>query len=271
MDLGYRCSLLYKAFWGEEEEKNPCSRCLFEENGEMCDECVISQRIQKKEGRKQTKEEFERELFKAYGKAIEKFTETRLRVEFKRADELFEHAKIRYYAGRTTKTAIFVRCPKCGRIGKLRRCGKTLFGNKYVIRHIRHGRYSESVCCFGVYSEHWEYLDEIYRKYKTEEDVNSDFYEYESKIDDFKKWLRDVKKLSKYSVRTIVTAVRTVLRRYGLVDESDLRDYLKDTPLRTATKNNYCRTIRYFREFLRSSLTEEVKKGKEGIECELSG
>jgi len=50
--------LLYKAFWGEEEEK------------------------------KQTKEEFKAELFEAHGKAIEKFTEMRLSVEFKRADEL---------------------------------------------------------------------------------------------------------------------------------------------------------------------------------------
>ena len=28
----------------DKNEANPCSRCLFEENGEMCDECVISQR-----------------------------------------------------------------------------------------------------------------------------------------------------------------------------------------------------------------------------------
>ncbi len=65
MDLGYRCSLLYKALFEQEEEK-------------------------KKE--KQTKEEFEAELFKAHGKAIEKFTEMRLRVEFKTAYEIF-HAK----------------------------------------------------------------------------------------------------------------------------------------------------------------------------------
>jgi len=233
MDLGYKCSPLYKAFRGEDEEKE-----------------------------KQTKEEFEAELFEAHGRAIEKFTETRLWVEFKRADELFEHAKIRYYAGKTMTTAIFVRCPRCGRIGKLRRCGKSPFGNKYVIRHRHHGRYSERVCCFGVHSEHWGYLNEIYRKYRKDEQINPDFEKYECLIDDFRGWLRDVKKLSELSVRTIVTAVRTVLRRYGLVNESDLRDYLKDTPLKTATKNNYCRSIRYFREFLRSSLMEE-KKGNE--------
>ena len=118
------------------------------------------------------------------------------------------------------------------------------------------------MCCFGVHSEHWGYLNEIYRKYRKDEQINPDFEKYECLIDDFRGWLRDVKKLSELSVRTIVTAVRTVLRRYGLVNESDLRDYLKDTPLKTATKNNYCRSIRYFREFLRSSLMEE-KKGNE--------
>ena len=59
MDLGYRCSLLYKALFEQDEEKE-----------------------------KQTKEEFEKELMEVYGRAIEKFTEMRLRVEFKRADEL---------------------------------------------------------------------------------------------------------------------------------------------------------------------------------------
>ena len=43
MDLGYRCGLLYKAFWEEEERKKE----------------------------KQTKEEFEAELFGAHGKAVE--------------------------------------------------------------------------------------------------------------------------------------------------------------------------------------------------------
>jgi len=250
-ELGYRCGLLYKAFWGEEEEKNPCSRCLFEENGEMCD---------------QTKEEFERELFEAHGRAIEKFTEMRLRVEFKRADELFEHAKIRYYAGRTTKTAIFVRCPKCGRIGKLRSGGKTLFGDRYVIYH---GRHSCSTCYFGYFSEDWEYLDEIYQKYREDERINPDFRKYECLIDDFKKWLRE-KGLSENTVRSTTVAVKTILRRYGLVDLAVLKERLNCTQLKRRTVEYYISCFRHFLEFLRSSLTEEEKKGKEGIECELS-
>ena len=290
MDLGYRCSLLYKAFWGEEEKeqirvkierKNELRRymgpkwarvqrgaivrliavingkmAIFEWNGERFN-CPVRllHRINK-----QTKEEFEKELMEVYGRAIEKFTEMRLRVEFKRADELFEHAKIRYYAGRTTKTAIFVRCPKCGRIGKLRKARKTLFGNKYVIRHQRHGRYSESVCHFGVYSEHWEYLDEIYRKYKEEEGYGVDYDRFKPIVDkEFRKWLRE-KGLEEITVRNIATIVKTILRRYGLVDLAVLEERLNDTKLKQKTVKGYINCFRHFLEFLRSSLTEEEKR-----------
>ena len=304
MDLGYRCSLLYKAFWGEEEKeqirvkierKNELRRYMgpkwarvqrgaivrliavingkmgiFEWNGERFN-CPVRllHRINK-----QTKEEFEAELFKAHGKAIEKFTETRLRVEFKRADELFEHAKIRYYAGRTMKTSIFVRCPKCGRIGKLRKYGKTLLDNRYVVCHtrysIRYGRFSESACKFGTLSKEHEYLDEIYRKYKEENELESDYYRFKSIVDkEFKKWLRE-KGLSERSVRNIVVAVKIILKRYGLVDLAVLKERLNCTQLKRRTVEYYISCFRHFLEFLRSSLTEEEKKGKEVKECELS-
>ena len=56
-DLGYRCSLLFKALFGEDEKK-------------------------------QARERFEKELYEAHGKAIEEFREIRLKVEFKRADQI---------------------------------------------------------------------------------------------------------------------------------------------------------------------------------------
>jgi len=191
---------------------------------------------------------------------------------FKRADELFEHAKIRYYAGRTMKTSIFVRCPKCGRIGKLRRYGKTLLDNRYVVCHtsVRYGRFSESACKFGTLSKEHEYLDEIYLKYKEENELESDYYRFKSIVDkEFKKWLRE-KGLSERSVRKIVVAVKTILRRYGLVDLAVLKERLNCAQLKRRTVEYYISCFRHFLEFLRSSLTEEVKKGKEGIECELS-
>ena len=123
MDLEYRCG------WEEEERKKE----------------------------KQTREEFEKELMKVYGRAIEKFTEMRLRVEFKTAHEMFTYAKISYRKKRgMIRESIFIKCPKCGKVGKLRRNRR-----HYYIYH----KYQS--CHIGTCSEFYDFVDEIYRMYRS--------------------------------------------------------------------------------------------------------
>jgi len=58
------------------------------------------------------------------------------------------------------KKSIFVICPKCGKVGKLRVLSKNIFGKrKYAIDH---GEYKCKISFFD--GEIWDMLDEVYRK-----------------------------------------------------------------------------------------------------------
>jgi len=67
---------------------------------------------------------------------------------FKTAYEMFEHALLENTSRRNRKKSIYVKCPRCGR-----RVG----------------------CNFGPTSEGFDYLEEIYCKYRKEPDTGSGF------------------------------------------------------------------------------------------------
>jgi len=75
---------------------------------------------------------------------------------FIRADKLFEYARVRCGF---IRSSIFVKCPRCGKIGRLRRAGR----GKY---RVMHSRYGGQACTFGYNAPEWDYLDRIYRMYR---------------------------------------------------------------------------------------------------------
>ncbi|HDH45337.1 MAG TPA: hypothetical protein ENG66_08175 [Thermococcus sp.] len=60
--------------------------------------------------------------------------------------------------------SILVKCPKCGRWGKLISKGRKSLNNevKLAIRHVSERSVSIETCSIGVCSEHYEELQEIY-------------------------------------------------------------------------------------------------------------
>ena len=92
--------------------------------------------------------------------------------DFIRADMTFQHAYIPIRAGRTLSRSIYIRCPKCGRIGRLisrrrYKCGRRL----YTVLH-RSNKVANGIVACRIPLTHPanEYVDAIYRKYRIEQE-----------------------------------------------------------------------------------------------------
>ena len=84
---------------------------------------------------------------------------------FKTAYEMFEHALLKNTSRGIRKKSIYVKCPRCGRIGRLVRNGKIFLGRKYkVVHNPRTG----VGCLFGPTSEGHDILEDIYNRYRKE-------------------------------------------------------------------------------------------------------
>jgi len=86
-------------------------------------------------------------------------------------------------------------------------------------------------------------------------------------IERFEDWL-ERHNYSEAFIKTKLQCLRRLFREIGFptIEKMDEKYGL----LLNTTKRHLYNTFYRFCDFLRSSLTEEVKKGKEGIECELS-
>jgi len=92
--------------------------------------------------------------------------------DFIRSDMMFRHAHIPIRAGRTLSRSIYIRCPKCGRIGRLisrrrYKCGRRL----YTVLH-RSNKVANRVVACRIPLTHPanEYVDAVYRKYRIEQE-----------------------------------------------------------------------------------------------------
>jgi len=178
---------------------------------------------------------------------------------FKTAHELFEHCVIFYRKG-SIKRSIYVKCPRCGRIGRLRLSGKSIFGQKYKVMHYN---YITGGCQFGVFSKEHDYLEEIYNKYK-DLLVDPKEEELEREMAEFRSYLLNVEGYKPSTVTTIVDCVRGVLRRYGKFSSpEELKEFLRaNTSLRPNTIADYARS---YRAYLRFCEWREKKGAKRGV------
>lgn len=165
---------------------------------------------------------------------------------FKRGDELFEHAKIRYFKC-GLRESIFVKCPRCRRIGTLRVARRRMTGRVYAVAHGR------SVCKFGPCSPEYDYLDEIYRAYNSKKRGSKDD-EFQLSFDEFEEWLRE-RGYSDKTVKRIIYTVRSILRRYGFFKSAEeLRDFLEArAPMKRSTIADYVYDYKRFLKFLTAS------------------
>ena len=87
-------------------------------------------------------------------------------------------------------------------------------------------------------------------------------------IERFEEWLIENNYSESY-IRKRICDIKRIFREIGFPTVEKFDEKYGWLPY--TAKRHLSNTFNLFREFLRSSLTEEVKKGKEGIECELSG
>jgi len=88
--------------------------------------------------------------------------------DFIRMDRLFKHGFIRVRKYKKPEKSIYIRCPKCGRIGRLIVVGRRAWGHRvYAIKH-RDNRTAngESRCIVSLTHEFYEKVDEIYHRYR---------------------------------------------------------------------------------------------------------
>lgn len=168
-------------------------------------------------------------------------------VGFKRGDELFEHARIRYFKC-GLRESIFVKCPRCGRIGTLRVVKRSMTGNVYAVAHGR------GVCKFGPFSREYDYLDEVYRAYNSErKGSKGDESQFSfDEFDEFREWLRE-RGYSDETIKLMIYTVGSILRRYGFFKSAEeLGEFLEThAPMKRSTIANYVRDYRRFLKFLK--------------------
>ncbi|WP_456327901.1 hypothetical protein [Archaeoglobus sp.] len=184
-------------------------------------------------------------------------------VGFKRGDELFEHARIRYFKC-GLRESIFVKCPRCGRIGTLRVAKRRTTGRVYAVAHGREG--CKRVCKFGPCSCEYDYLDEVYRAYNSER-KGSKGDESQFSFDEFGEWLRE-RGYSDETVKLMIYTVRSILRRYGFFKSAEeLGEFLEThAPMKRSTIANYVRDYRRFLKFL-----EDLEENSSVRASELGG
>jgi len=92
--------------------------------------------------------------------------------DFIRSDMMFWHAIIPIRTGKTISECIYVRCPNCGKIGRLASKGKRASGLRlYAIMH----RNKRTACGYVncrvtvTHTAH-DYIDMIYHKYRLKTD-----------------------------------------------------------------------------------------------------
>ena len=86
--------------------------------------------------------------------------------EFKRLDSTFDYIFVHVNTTSKKHKSIYVKCPKCGRIGRLVvRKNKPLSGRVYRIKHKPNRKLTACQwCSIGILDKHYEFFNSIYEK-----------------------------------------------------------------------------------------------------------
>jgi len=163
---------------------------------------------------------------------------------FKTAYDLFEHALLKNTSHGIRRKSIYVKCPRCGRIGRLISYSKNFLGRKYKVLHYPP---TQMGCSFGPTSEGHDYLEEIYNKYrKLPETGSGDKW----RLYEFMNYLLNVEGYKRSTAYTVVYLVRKILSKYGKFKKpEELREFLR-------TNTNYSchmvyKCVHAYRAYLR--------------------